>query len=278
MSNERPIWITGAGGLIGNALVAARADYDRLKIRGLQRQELDLLKFGDVETAFSKERPRAVIHCAALSRGPACRANPDLARRINVDATAHLTALCGEVNVPMVLLSTDLVFDGLKVGGGYVETDSVNPKTVYAETKVEAEAIVLKGSKNIVVRTSLNFGTSPTGDRSFNEDMLRQCRSGRELPLFVDEFRQPILVSVTAEVIWSLLDGNAAGCFHVAGGERLSRWEIGQRLARVHPEMSMWIRPGSVKDYTGEPRSPDTSLDCGRVEALLSIRLPKFTE
>ena len=66
--------------------------------------------------------------------------------------------------------------------------------------------------------------------------------------------------------------------YHVAGSERLSRWQIGQLLAARCPELQPKIVPGSLKQYAGAPRAPDTSLNCAKAQKLLSFRLPGLTE
>ncbi len=166
----KPIWITGAGGLIGNYLVqTAPAFSPDTVVVGLTRSRLDLADFSAVRDAFRRQQPRIVIHCAALSQPADCQANPALARRLNTDATALLAELAADI--PFVFFSTDLVFDGRV--GHYDESAPVNPLDLYAETKVAAERIVLANPRHTVVRTSLNGGTSPTGDRGFNERMRR---------------------------------------------------------------------------------------------------------
>ncbi len=188
--------------------------------------------------------------------------------------TRHLAGLA--VDVPLVLLSTDLVFDGRK--GDYVETDAVNPMSVYGETKAEAEAIVQANPRHLVVRTSLNAGKSPTGDRGMDEQLFLAWRAGRSMPLFVDEFRCPIPAAATARAIWELVNAGATGLYHVAGAEKLSRWQIGELLTARRPEFRGLISPGSLKDYAGAPRSPDTSLNCARAQARLSFPLPRFSD
>src|SRR4030095_11940417 len=117
--------------------------------------------------AFGTDEPSLVLHCAALSKTPACQADPPLARKLNSDLTTLLSDLCAEAK--LVFLSTDLVFDGKT--GNYNESDKVNPLNIYAETKARAEESVLKNPNHLVIRTSLNGGQSPTGDRGFNEEM-----------------------------------------------------------------------------------------------------------
>jgi dTDP-4-dehydrorhamnose reductase len=162
--------------------------------------------------------------------------------------------------------------------GNYSEPDPVNPLNLYAETKVEAERIVLANPRHLVIRTSLNAGKSPTGDRSFTEQMRSAWERGETLKLFTDEFRNPIPAEVTARSIWELAQSDAAGILHVAGAERLNRLHIGELVAACWPEMDCQMMPASLRDFPGPPRAADCSLNCGKAQALLSFPLPKFSE
>src|SRR2546430_7509700 len=134
-------WITGGGGLTGSHLLRAAATAaPEWQVRGLTRAHLDLTDFNAVRRLFGKDKPELIIHCAALTKTGACQQNPALARKLNVELTRILTDLAA--GIPFVFFSTDLVFDGRK--GHYIETDSVNPLNVYAETKLDAEQIVLR--------------------------------------------------------------------------------------------------------------------------------------
>ncbi|MBI3876870.1 MAG: SDR family oxidoreductase [Verrucomicrobia bacterium] len=278
MSTESPsrtplAWITGAGGLIGSHLVREASRAVSWRAAGLTRQQLDLTNFNKVREAFHKQRPALVIHCAAMSRPADCQVYPARAQMINVNATACLAELAAEI--PFVFFSTDHVFDGRE--GRYNEESPVNPLTIYAETKVAAERIVLANPRHLVVRTSLNGGVSPTEDRGFNE-ALRRAWVGCEVPkLFVDEFRSPIAARVTAHAVWELIAREVTGIVHVAGAERLSRWQIGQLLAARWPQLNPHIETGSVKNYPGGPRPADTSLDSSKAQKLLSFHLPGLT-
>lgn len=285
--------MTGAGGLIGNACLEVAAGGLRRSgvagagdvfacARGLARPEIDLTDFAAVERLFATERPVGVLHCAARSRSPACQADPAGARLQNVEVTRHLAELARDI--PLVFLSTDLVFDGRRDGskGGYREDDAVNPLSVYAETKVEAEALVRRNPRHAVVRTSLNFGRSPAGPGAFNEELASAWRAGRSVDLFVDEYRCPIAAMETARRLWALLDSGRGGVFHLAGSERLSRHEIGclvaEDLRRFEPGLATPMRAGSLSAYSGAPRAPDTTLDCSRLAALLGRPMPAFGE
>jgi dTDP-4-dehydrorhamnose reductase len=271
----KTVWITGAGGLIGSYLVRCAPQFaPDATVAALTRARLDLTDASAVRAAFLLQKPQIIIHCAALTKSPECEANPALAWKLNVEVTALLAELAA--CIPLFFLSTDLVFDGRR--GNYDETAPVNPLGVYAETKVAAERIILANRRHTVIRMSLNGGTSPTGDRGFNEQTRRAWQAGRTLRLFTDEFRSPIAAEVTARAIWELVDRNKPGLYHVAGSERLSRWQIGQLLAARWPELKPGIEPASLKEYVGAPRAPDTSLNCAKAQPLLSFRLPGLTE
>jgi dTDP-4-dehydrorhamnose reductase len=244
------------------------------RLRALTRDRLDLLNFDAVRREFGNDKPQLVVHCAAASTVAGVEADPKLARRLNVEVTKLLAELA--VEIQFVFFSTDLIFDGRK--GNYVETDAPNPLHLYGETKAAAEEIVLKNPRHLVVRTSLNGGVSPTGDRGFNERLKREWRSGRNMKLFTDEFRSPIPAAETARAVWDLAGKNCAGIFHAAGAEKLSRWQLGQLLAKRWPELNAKIEPASARDFSGPARAPDTSLNISKAQKLLSAPLPGLGE
>src|SRR5688572_2868970 len=95
-------WITGAGGLIGSYL--QRTAPAHWTTRALTREILDLTNQSAVEQLFRRDQPTLVIHSAALSKSVACEKDPPLARRLNVEVTAHLSALAADI--PFLFFST----------------------------------------------------------------------------------------------------------------------------------------------------------------------------
>jgi len=265
-------WITGANGLIGNYLVQTAPRFaPRWRVRALARADFDLLDFAAVEREFRKDKPAFVIHCAAITVVSEAQKNPALARRVNVEATKFLAELAAEI--PFVFFSTDLVFDGRK--GDYTETDVLNPLHIYGETKVAAEEMILKNPRHLVVRTSLNYGQSLSGNRAFNEQFRHSLqRAGQGMKLFTDEFRNPIPAVETARAVWELVAKQCAGIYHVAGAEKMSRHQIGELLVKGWPEITAAIEAGLAKDFPGPPRALDTSLNIAKVQKVLSAPLP----
>lgn len=267
------IIVTGAAGLIGRYCVKTASRWaSSREVHGLSRADLDLTDHVAVERAWQLLKPDAVIHCAALSRTKDCEQNPQLARCINVDATAHLARLSKDI--PFIFLSSGEVFDGRQ--GWYREGDAPNPINFYGKTKLEAERLVLQNPRHTVVRIVLTAGTSQNGDRSFVEDMCRAAKSGRSVTLYADEYRCPLPAGVIARAILELVGKDESGLFHLGGHERLSRWEIGQALLPWYPELQGRLVKGWACDHTGAPRPADLSLNCEKVQARLSFPIPGF--
>ena len=267
--------ITGAAGLIGQYLVKTAPRWAPVwDIQGLTRADLDLTDRANVERTWQSIKPNAVIHCAALSRTKACEQDPEQARRINAEVTAHLAQLSQDI--PFIFLSSGEVFDGST--GWYGETDEPNPINVYGQTKLEAEQAVLLNPRHTVVRIVLTAGSSETGDRSFVEDMCRTAKAGKDVTLYADEFRCPLPAGVIARVIWELVDREQPGLYHLGGSDRLSRWEIGETLLPWCPELKGHLMKGSARNHVGSPRPADLSLRCDKIQSLLSFRIPGFRE
>jgi dTDP-4-dehydrorhamnose reductase len=265
--------VTGAAGLIGQYVMRSAARWaPGWEVHGLTRADLDLTDQAAVERTWQRIDPHAVIHCAALSRTKDCECQPERARSINVEATACLSRLSKDI--PCIFLSSGEVFDGRQ--GWYREEDAPNPINFYGKTKLEAERLVLENSLHTVLRIVLTAGMSQQGDRSFVEDMCRTAKSGKTLTLYADEFRCPLPAGVIARAVWELAGKNVSGLYHLGGRERLSRWEIGQALLPCYPELQGRLVEGSAASHAGAPRPADLSLNCEKLQAVLSFPIPGF--
>ena len=268
-------WITGAGGLIGSHIArTAAAHAPGWRVRGLTRGDFDLTDFPEVRRQFETDLPELVVHCAAMSDPEACETQLTQTRLVNREATFFLSGLAQDI--PMIFFSSDLVFDGRH--GNYTEEDEPSPLSVYARCKAEAEALVMANPLHTIVRTSLTAGKSPNGNRGIEEQLRLHWARGDTVKLFADEYRCPIPAEVTARAIWELALAKRPGIYHLAGSERMSRLEIGQLIAAKHPELNPKIEPYSLRDHDGPPRAADTSLDCGKLQQLLSFPLRGLRE
>jgi dTDP-4-dehydrorhamnose reductase len=223
-------------------------------------QPVDFMQAAELAKAFQEVRPQVINHAAALADVEACRREPDRARRINTEATARLAELAAGAGARLLYVSTDLVFDGEK--GNYDEWASTAPLSVYGQTKRDAEPEVLNYSQLAVARVSWLYGPTLTGREGFFDDVVLKLRTGSPLRLYDDEWRTPISLTVAAKALVGIALSDFAGTIHVGGPERMSRWEIGRRLAAYLGIDASGIKAARrASDPAPEPRPRDTSLD-----------------
>lgn len=234
--------ITGASGFLGHYL---RRELARRGIRSVSvgrhdaDRTVDLESIESVRSTWREFSPDLIVNAAAMSSMGACAKEPERAFAVNARCVEAFADFAGR----FVQVSTDLVFDGRSAP--YTPTSAPAPLSVYGESKRVAERLAAELPDAIVVRLPLLFGPSFDGRRGAT-DMLQP---GRELTLFTNEFRTPIHA---ADASRGLLDFAAArdrrGVVHVAGPERISRWEFAERFASVHGLDSSAWRPVVATD------------------------------
>lgn len=256
------IWLTGASGLLGGWVRAALETAGHV----VMCERVELEDGGAIARAAQRWRPRAVVHCAAVSAIASCAKDPARARRVNTDATLAVASACARLGARLVHVSTDLVFGG--DGAPYAEDATPAPATAYGETKAAAEKAALFAGDVVVARLSLLFGPTRTARRGFFDAQLDALRAQTPLTLFDDEWRTPLSLRVAADVLARLVTSGVRGVLHVAGPERMSRLEMGRRLAAALG-MTPRIRAVSRASAPGEPRPRDVSLDIARLRSRL---------
>jgi dTDP-4-dehydrorhamnose reductase len=269
--------VTGASGMLGayllrelraaGAAVTAWGGARGGELFGVPLRPVDLTDAGAVAAAFREARPDAVLHAAALARVADCHRDPGLAQRVNAGGSAALAELAAAAGARLVLVSTDMVFDGEHPP--YREGDPPAPVSAYGRSKVAAEAAVLAAPRAAVARLSLLFGPGRAGRPSFFDEQVAALRGGRAVPLFVDEWRTPLALTTAARALAALARSDYTGVLHVGGPERLSRLEMGQRLAAFLGADPGPLVPARRADApAAEPRPRDLTLDSSRWRGL----------
>jgi len=279
-SDQGPVLVTGAAGFLGWYAARALADRDRTVVGtsrdgaglppGVEARALALDDGGAAAADLLRElRPGAVIHLAAESSADACARDPARARRINAEATGAIARAAAEVGAWLLFSSTDLVFDG--TAAPYAEDDPTSPLGPYMASKVEGEAAVLAASpEHLVVRVALLYGRAGGRKGGFCDAFLRRLERGEDTPLFVDQFRTPLLVGDAAELLADLEARRPGGVLHLAGPDRVSRYEHGLILAETLGRDPALCEPVPMSAVSGlAPRPPDVSLAIDRLVALV---------
>jgi dTDP-4-dehydrorhamnose reductase len=268
--------LTGASGQLGAYVLdtLGSAGHDVSAWSGASRggrggfvfRPVDLSDERQVARALGEADPEMVIHAAAVSTADAVRRDPGYARRVNVEATGHLAAWCARKGRRLLYVSSDMVFDGSK--GMYREDDPPRPVLEYGRTKAEAEPAVTGLPRGLVVRFPLLFGPTRTGKPAFFDNTTAALRRGEVQTLFEDEFRTPLDLASAASALVELADSDLTGIVHVAGPERVSRFELGRRSAAALGLDASLVRANRRSDVNlPEPRPADISLDSSRFAA-----------
>ncbi|MGA2937595.1 MAG: NAD(P)-dependent oxidoreductase [Syntrophobacteraceae bacterium] len=268
--------VTGASGLLGwNLCRTAQGRWDvyglarrnQNQLQGVELRRADLTRFKEIKESLQEIRPDALIHAAAESNPNFCQLNPAASHEINVEATANLASLCADLRIPFVFISSDLVFNGLKPP--YSENDPVCPVCIYGEQKAEAERAVLERyPQALVCRMALMFGDAGQGAASFIQPLINDMRNGRQINLFMDEYRTPVSAANAAQGILLGLS-KAKGILHIGGLERISRFDFGKLLRDIVgvPNAKLYACTRQSIEMAA-PRPADVSLSSTRAMAL----------
>jgi dTDP-4-dehydrorhamnose reductase len=282
------ILLTGASGQLGAYLI------DRLLIEGhrpvawsgrgpgerggIELRPVELTDEDAREKALDEADPDVILHLAAISAADAVFRDPDRARAINVTATRGLAEWSALRGRRLIFTSTDLVFDGSRAWNR--EDHPAGPVLAYGRTKRDAESAVLESPGGLVARVSLLYGPSRCGRPYFFDNSIAAIRRGETVVSFEDEFRTPLDLATAAEILARLATSREMGLFHVAGIERVSRFELMRRSAGALGLDPTLVRANRRADLAlPEPRPADVSLDTSRLaSAFPDLKRPTIEE
>jgi dTDP-4-dehydrorhamnose reductase len=285
----RTLLVTGGGGFLGaNIIMHAESGYAlhaidqnpaALKRENLTWHALDLQDRKALQDLMLALKPDVVVHTAALSDIDYCEANPQKAEAVNVASTLHLAELCRRTGARLVFFSSDSVFDGRK--GGYRETDAPEPLNQYARTKVKAEkGIVEILANHVIVRPSLIMGLPVfESGNSFLWRLIQSFKSGARIAFPDTEIRSPVDVITLSQATLEITLLSFTGILHIAGNDRLSRYDMARRIARAcgyPPDLILDSKPQVASGRALRPA--DASLDNTRAKSVLTTPMKDFDE
>lgn len=259
--------VTGAGGRLGRALVAALADAPFTGLGGpiaWRRPDYDLDDPDAADRLVARDRPEVVVHAAAWTDVDGCARDPDLAMRRNGATTGDLAAVCAAAGVDLIVVSTNEVFDGERTDRqGYRTDDPTAPPNPYGASKLagelaarEAYLDVVGGPSLAIVRTAWLYGP-PGGD--FPTKIVaaaeRASAADEVLRVVADEVGSPTLAADVAEAIVELIGAGAiGGTWHLVNAGAVSRADWAREILRaVGPTVEIAEVPASTWTRDSSP-------------------------
>lgn len=277
------ILITGASGFVGwNAVrqfaerghdvVATYRSFPHYlhQVAGCQPTPLEIADGSAIGTVVARFQPNFILHAAALARPQQLNGSDEL-YAVNVEGTRHLARAAARHDIPIVYISTDLVYSS---DAGLCNEDSpVAPSGAgeYSRSKLLGErAIQEEGGRWIIIRPSLIYGNGTPRSNSFTQFMDRLWESGQQAPLFTDQYRSFLYVGDLIRAIEqvALVEPRWNELFVCGGPERLSRADFGVRYAAASGRDSSACRlmqASELEGYVGG--GSDISLDTTKLRS-----------
>lgn len=250
------ILITGAGGMLGQDVREATLTAGHEPVC-LTRSELDITDVGAVGVAVKAAAADAVINCAAWTDVDGAESAEAAAEAVNARGSELLAGAAAESGAWMIHVSTDYVFDGGKESA-YVESDRVDPLSVYGATKLEGELAVARAAPDAhtIVRSSWLFGA---GGKCFPKTILRVGAQRDELKVVSDQVGSPTFTGHLAAALVSLAQARVPGVLHVAGGGECSWFEFARAIVSAGG-LDCEVEPIPSDQYPQVARRPRNSV------------------
>ena len=197
----KKIWITGAEGHIGTALLDLLEGVE-YQLLPTDIEEVDITKIDEVTQFVHVNRPDVVINCAGLTDVQECENNVDEAYSVNAIGVRNVALAANEVNAKVIQISTDDVFDK-ESRVPYNEFDNVHPRTIYGKSKEAGEKILTQLlNRFVIIRSSWIYGIG----RDFVDEVLRNVGQGKTMEVPNNQYAAPTSAKELAKVIRYFID------------------------------------------------------------------------
>jgi dTDP-4-dehydrorhamnose reductase len=266
------VMLLGASGQMGQALRAETLppDWD---LRGYGHAECDITDHLAVQKAIHDFRPELIVNAAAMTAVDACEKDLDGAAAANFEGPANLAAQCAALDIPLIHLSTDYVFDGQDGEKPYLPYDQMSPLSAYGVTKMMSEeAIRHAHAFHVILRVSSVFSAyganilTKTLQWIDQRDELRIVTDQKSCPTYAPDAAKAIVTIGAA-----ILKGSAAGfgTFHYCNEPPVTRFEFVRAIMETYAPFTTRrpkILPAVSADFPGLAERPAYSvLDCRKI-------------
>ena len=249
------VLVTGAKGQLGQDLMAELASRGITGI-GVDVEDMDITDAEACRRVISAERPDAVIHCAAYTAVDAAEDNRDLCHRVNGEGTKNIARVCSELDIPMMYISTDYVFNG-QGERPWEPDDYREPLNVYGLTKYEGEiAVEQLLKKYFIVRIAWVFGLN---GKNFIKTMLRLGKERGAVSVVDDQIGSPTYTYDLARLLVDMIQTDRYGRYHATNEGLCSWYEFACEIFRQAGMDEVKVTPVDSASYPAKAKRPFNS-------------------
>ena len=268
------VLVTGVKGQLGYDVMneLAKRGYEGV---GVDVDEMDITDARKVDEVITKAQVDKVVHCAAYTAVDAAEDNVELCRRVNAEGTENIAKVCKRLDLPMVYLSTDYVFDG-EGERPWEPDDERDPLNVYGQTKYEGELAVERNlDKYFIVRIAWVFGVN---GKNFIKTMLNLAQNHDTITVVDDQVGSPTYTYDLARLLVDMIETVKYGRYH-ATNEGLCTWyEFAKEIFR-QAGVDVKVVPVTSEQFQAKARRPHNSrMNKDKLEAMGFQRLPSWQD
>ncbi len=222
------VLVTGANGMLGQDLCPALEDYG-YEVIETDIDNLDITNEIAVRKFIKDEKPEMVIHCAAYTDVDGAEKEFDKALLINEKGTENIAKACSSIDIPLVYISTDYVFDGEKKSP-YTTNDKPNPINKYGLSKLKGEeAVISHCPKFYIVRTSWLYGHH---GKNFVEKII-SLKDNQELKVVDDQIGSPTWTMDFVEALVDIIEEEPYGIYHISASGATSWFDFAKEIFKL---------------------------------------------
>ncbi len=268
------VLVTGVKGQLGHDVVNELTGRG-LEAVGVDIDEMDITDRASVDKVIGQVSPDAVIHCAAYTAVDAAEENQELCRRVNVEGPRNIAMACRALDIKMLQISTDYVFEGS--GDNFWKPEDVCvPQSVYGRTKYEGELAVRELlDKYFVVRIAWAFGIN---GKNFVKTMLKLAETHDTIRVVNDQFGSPTYTYDLARLLVDMIQTEKYGIYHATNEGTCSWYEFACAIFR-EAGVKVNVVPVTTAEYGAKAKRPANSrMDNGKLEENGFRRLPPWQD
>lgn len=254
MDKSMKVLVTGVKGQLGYDVVK-ELEKRGMEAIGVDIEEMDITDAASADKVIKEASPDAVIHCAAYTAVDAAEDNVELCRKVNAEGPQNIANVCKELDIKMIQISTDYVFDGEGTRPWEPE-DERRPLSVYGQTKYEGELAVQNTlEKYFIVRIAWVFGIN---GKNFVKTMLNLGKTHDRLTVVNDQYGSPTYTFDLARLLVDMVQTDKYGVYH-ATNEGICTWyEFACEIFRL-AGLDVKVEPVTSDQYPAKAKRPSNS-------------------
>lgn len=272
------ILVTGSMGQLGSEIKELSSNYN-YNFFFTTKDDIDITSKDSIKEFCQTNSINVIINCAAYAAVDKAESDIENADLVNRKAVKKLSIVAKELNIKLIHISTDYVFDG-KNFKPYVEEFQTNPQSVYGKTKLDGENEIrdINPLNSIIIRTSWVY--SYYGN-NFVKTMLRLGKEKEELGVIFDQVGTPTYAAHLAKTILDIvpqIENSKVEIYNYSNEGVLSWYDFAKEIMKM-AKLNCKINPIETYQYPTPAKRPNFSLlNKSKIKSKFNLEIPYWKD